>query len=429
MDYKSARQKFDNKENVIIVSSYPGRGFSNVSGVAIYTFHMLKELKSILGLNSRKVLLFSDILSEAEEGFEEKDGMLLNRCWKRKSPFVFNQLVKSIKRFSRTERILFHFEFNMYANIFVAGLLPLYLFFLTRIKKKNITLLLHQVVENINELSGHLDMKPGSLKSLVLGTLLRTYYKALLFSVTKTIVHDEVLKARLSKITARPVFVISHGLGEHGQVCDREDARKKLDILDKEFVVLCFGFLAWYKGSDWVADQFIDYYKTSEDATVKLILAGGRSPTLKGKSHYDKYYEDLKKRVEEYPNIEITGFVPEDQVHLYYCASDMVLLPYRTQMSASGPFSKGLAYGRPFLLSKNLEGVLENDDVKDLMGKHSLSKTDLTFELNQEDLFKKIAMLVNDKDKVKELAAFSVALSVERDWNRVVKQFLMVIDA
>lgn len=421
---KTAQKEFNKKDNLIVVSSYPDLkdgSFSNVSGVATYTYHMLPDLSSELEVNNRKVVVLSD------RGSDEKAGIFA--VWKRKTPRVFGDISRAIRSFSRVDRVLFHFEFNMYADLFITGLLPFYLWRLKVINKKDITLMLHQVVEDLDELGGHLNLKSGSFKSVFLNFALRIYYKLLSASVSKIVVHDEILRHRLEKMTNTPIFVIPHGLGEYEALCDREDARSKLGLSDKDFIVLCFGFLTWYKGSDWAAEQFTQFYNGSKDASVKLILAGGKSPTLAGMPHYDKYFEDLVQLSSEYPNIQITGFVPEDNVHLYYCAADIVLLPYRTQMSASGPFSIGLSFGRPFLLSENLEGVLETADVKALLKKYGLKKKDVTFRLNGSDLFNKIAHLVENTQEVEKLAELSLALSQERNWKRVVKQFLMVIDA
>lgn len=427
---KTALKRYNREDTVIVVASYPDVNngvFDNVSGVATYTYHMLPAFLNHLAADGRRVVVLADVINDKQEGFVD-DGVLIYRCWRRKHPKVFSDLFTAIKSFNEVEKLFINFEFNMFADAFVTALFPLLLLKL-RLMRKNTTLLLHQVVSDLSSLSGHLNMGENSLLLKLFNLVLQPYFWLIVNLSRKVIVHDKVLKDRLQKVSAKPIFVVPHGLGEYKNVCSLIDARQKLGLSKSSFVVLCFGFLTWYKGSDWIIDQFIKYYNKTGDDSVKLLMAGGKSATFRGKPHYEKYYAELLEKIEKYPNIIITGFVPDEDVKYMFCAADVVALPYRTQMSASGPFAIGLSFDRPFLLSENLSGVLETDDVKESMRKYDLTAKDITFKLTQGGLFSKITTLMDDKKSIKSLYDLSADLNEERQWEKITSKFLYIIDA
>ncbi|MBI2414256.1 glycosyltransferase [candidate division WWE3 bacterium] len=431
MNLRTAQSDFNQEENVIVVTSYPevvGKSLSNISGVATYSFHMLPSFTALLNKSDRNLIIIADKIGGKNSHRLENENSLLLRVWQRKSLGVFREILNAIGKFTKVKKILFHFEFNMFADAYVTGLLPWYLFIL-KLRGKEVTILMHQVVEDLSNLSGHLNIKRGSLRMLTLSFLLNTYTKLLCLSSSKIIVHDEVLKQRLKKIVKKEVFVVPHGLGEYTHVADQNTSREHLEIKKSKFVVLCFGFLTWYKGSDWIVDEFINYFKRTKDTSVQLILAGGKSATLSGHSNYDAYYDSLVNKVLAYPTIKITGYIPESEVKYYYGASDIVVLPYRFQMSASGPFSIGLSMERPFLLSENLKGVLYTEDIKYAMEEFNLNERDLLFKLEDRSFFAKIIKLINNKREITTLKKLSTQISKERQWKKVVNKFLYILDA
>lgn len=425
-------KEFNKKDSIIIIGNYPtfseGK-MGNITGISTYTFNLLENLKDRLILQDRKLIILADIVDDEKKLLYKENGVLIDRCWKKNTFGVFNQLYRAIKNYNNVSKILIHFEYNTYGSGLITGFFPFFLQKLHR-NRKNVTLLVHQVVDSLQSLGGHLGLAPKSLKSKILDFLMNTFLWLLLGSVSKTVVHDSIFGERLNKIRRTPIYVVPHGMVDNSSKCDVEDFRKQLGLNKKDFIVLVFGFLTWYKGSDWIVDKFKSYYDKTHDKSIKLVLAGGKSHNLKGQKFYEDYYSNLTKDLENYPNILHTGFVPNEQIHEYFCVSDVVIFPYRTHMSASGPLSFALSFDRPFLLSDSLSSVLHTMDIKESVRSIGINYEDLVFKMGtSSSLFEKISNLISDKKLLNSLSLLSREIKDKRVWSRTAEKFLFLIDA
>ena len=431
---ETALSKYNKSGNIIIVANYPtfdkNEVMGNINGVSTYTHNLVSKLKDDVEMEGRRIIVLADNTPELKDTVYEENGVLVIRCWKKDDTFVFKKIVDISKQFNKVSRMFIHFEFNMYGNIKTTLLFPRFLYCLKN-RHKNTTVLLHQVVKDLSELSGHLDVNSKSIKMNVLNLGIKTFYWMVLGIAHKIIVHDKIFKDRLSGIRNKnPVFIIPHGMVDNADYCEVVDPRGSIELKKKDFLVLVFGFLTWYKGSDWIAKQFANYYKKTGDESIKLVLAGGESANLKNRDFYKKYYKGLLRSIEGCKNIIHTGFVPDNVVRDYYCAADVVVFPYRTHMSASGPFSLCLSYDRPFLISENISSVLETSDIREVIRKLGINAEDLVFNINKPgDLFDKISKLVESKRRRDLMSYLSEGIKNEREWGRTSRRFISIIDA
>ena len=141
--------------------------------------------------------------------------------------------------------------------------------------------------------------------------------------------------------------VVPHGV-EAASAPDRSAARAELG-LDDRLTVLCFGFLAPYKGleaalaaAELVPDR------------VEVVVAGGDHPRLATAG--DCYARELRERYGA--AARFTGRVPEEQVGTWFAAADVALFPYPRPFSSSGSLALALAYGTPFLVSPQLADTI-----------------------------------------------------------------------
>lgn len=419
---------YNKKTTIIMISSYPARedrSIKNLNAVASYADHLTPGFKDSLDKGGRKLIILAEVLQKRE--FYEEDGVLIYRCWKRNSFNCFLSLAYVVAQFSNVDKIFIQFEFNMFGGSFVTSLFPAFLVVL-RLLNRNVTLLIHQVVDNLSLLSEHINVSSNSMQMKILNLALKKFYFFVLLLSDKIVVHEEILRNKLLKIRFCDIKVIPHGQGEYTNICSLLDARKLLKLSEDDFVILCFGFVTWYKGSDWITDQFKEYFKLNLASNFKLIIAGGESANLKDKPHYKSYYQSIVRDSQDSKNILVTGYIPDLEVPYYFCASDLVVLPYRLQMSASGPLAIALSFDRPFLLSKNLEGVLENNDIKNLLKELNIEKEKIIFDMTYGSLFEKIQEVYNDKDLLEGLSSLSTKLKEKRDWKVTSKMFLDVID-
>lgn len=397
------------RPSLLVISSYPPKGVTHhakIVGVASYTKNTIEALNQ-----NTDITVLAEHLPDEEGAYQEKN-VTVKRVWKRNSLSLFPTLLKeALLYYKDTKHIFIAVELAMFGGKLQLALLPLFMTML-RLFDKEVIIVLHQVITNIEDMSGHIYTYSG-LTAKVINVLLVLYYKTMLLSASKVIVMDEILKIRLGKFgdTSR-VVVIPHGVESFAHVPSKKAARTHLGVPQKNFVLLYFGFLAWYKGADVLVEQFAKIPK-KDRANMTLIMAGGPNPNHMDKPSYVRYIKDIQTVCDK-EGITVTGFVPEEDIPYYFSASDLVLFPYRTLMSASGPLSLAFSFDKPLLISKEMEPLTQTKDIKAYLLKSKLSKD--TLLLRGEKQFK-------DTKALTQLQTLSKAMKQQRSWSLLGKAY------
>jgi glycosyltransferase involved in cell wall biosynthesis len=130
----------------------------------------------------------------------------------------------------------------------------------------------------------------------------------------------DVLKD-LGKFTGKPAVLVPHPIYDsYGPVVSRQVARELLKLDPGAKYVLFFGFIRAYKGLDLLLEAMLQ----PQLSGIRLIVAG-------------EYYEDRKRyeamlsdpRFGDRLSLH-TDFIADDQVKYFFCASDVVVQPYRS---------------------------------------------------------------------------------------------------
>ncbi len=128
----------------------------------------------------------------------------------------------------------------------------------------------------------------------------------------------------------------------------QEQARKKLKLGKEERVILFFGFIREYKGLHILLEAMP---LVLEKLDVKLLVAG-------------EFYDDSKKYFDLIKNMNIENsvfvfdeYIPNEDVGLYYSASDVVVLPY-ISATQSGIVQIAYNYDKP-VITTNVGGLPE----------------------------------------------------------------------
>lgn len=396
-------KKYNTKDTLLVISLYPKKGelySEGTSGVASYAKNVIKDMK-------RPVIVLSDY-DKKVEGYEEAHTLVL-RCFQPGSKTMWEDIFKKLRAFTNVTHVLIQFDFSIYGGMRTSAMIIPFLGILKLLGYQT-SVVNHHVVTDIRKLKGHVGLKNNIIddtKALIYNTIFHTFYFLLGMVSGTIIVLEHPLKKKMETMvrTAR-VTAIPHGVDTDLKAMSKAKARKKLGIAANEEVILFFGYVNWFKGADIFAKTYAGVKKLL-GKKVRIIMAGGISPTLKDKEYYQLYFYYVHKTVYENSNMTLTGYIPQKDIAMYFAAADLVVFPYRHFMTASGVLSLVFSYQKPFIISHNIAEMLDSADFTDAMAKAHLTKKDITFSLSKAaTLAKTEAVLKNGiKKKMVNMAA------------------------
>ncbi len=385
---------------LLVISSFPEDGMTHGNatvGVASYTKNTLDQLQAV------------------DESIDTTVWSESNGSWKRDSFISLLQLAHKLFSADFDHLFLPH-EFNMFGSPLTLVFFPLYLL-ISKIKNKPSTLVLHQVISDFKPLSGHTNFNHFVIT--ILNNFSRLYYFVLVSLSTQTIVFDEFLKTQLSFMSTSKVHVVAHGV---------EKSLTKKSKSTKIFNLTYFGYLAHYKGIDWLISAFKNYLDKYPNSNLRLTIAGGPNPNHLDKSFYRRFLRQLYA-LSRHPQIKRIGFVPQEKIVPTLNSADVVILPYRAAMSSSGPLALALSLDKPFIFSDSLLPYIESADFQLSMDRSATKTSDFTFALNQTKFDDLLNSLVNHPNKIKQLQRLSASLHKQRAWPLIAKQYSRLIRA
>lgn len=392
------------KDTILVVTSYPAKGTIHGEGTVGIASYTKNTLLHILKLKPQVTFtVFAEILTRKET--YKEDGMDILRIWKRNSfSSLFGLFLQMLTPHSH---IIVPFEVYMFGNSFFAGLYLLLLAFL-KLLGKRITIIVHQVPVTLD------DVESDTLRARLFPILKHILYSLITFSGKTVIVFEQTFKKRLGN---RPnIVVIPHAV-EPVKELFQSFAKKKLGISEKQPLVLYFGFLSPYKG----VDQLIQAWEN--ESNYKLILAGGGNPNHMHNPEYQSYIRSLYTEAQK-KDIHITGFVSEEDLPMYFSAADIIILPYRTFFSSSGPLSLAFAYEKPILLSPALIDYFSSDDFDTASKKTKIGSTNVVVSIEKTQLKQHLKDIFANYNQYK---AFSKDLKIERSWNTIAAKYADIL--
>ncbi|MDQ5901011.1 MAG: Lipopolysaccharide transferase family protein [Patescibacteria group bacterium] len=413
-------KRFESTDTVLAITSYPNdldssRGKKEFNAVA---WHSQKTLMHLSGLT--KVVVFAEKRT-GKKFFQPNDSLIVQRMWEKGNIFSLLLMLKQILRLPKIKNIFVQFEFNVFGGILPNLILLLNLAIL-RLFRKHITFELHQVITDISLLQKHIHITHPLLQTFF-NISLGLFYRLLGFIAQDIIVFEEELKTRLSRFVKEDkIHVLSLAVDSKKTIPSKK-ARQAVALPQKDFTLLVFGFINGYKGIDWIIEKL----KGLEEKNVRLIIAGGENPYLKDKKHYQDFYKNIVNEAQKYSHVTLTGFVPDEKVHEYFSAADLVLMPYEVFMAASGPFSLALSYQKPLLLSNVLKDYAKSHDFSAALNHAQLKEKDIFFSLKNNDLLTLIEKAQKDSAYRKKLHIFMKELATLRSSTTVVARLFSIL--
>lgn len=233
---------------------------------------------------------------------------------------------------------------------------------------------------------------------------LATIQRSIVGLTTTTIVHEQAFADILEGAVVVPLGI------DLAETPPPGEAKRALGLAADALVVLCFGFLAPYKGLESALEA-----ARLAGPGVQLVVAGGEHPRLAGRDPYASELRHQYEHVARFP-----GYIPEREVATWFAAADVVLVPYPRPFASSGPFALGLGYRRPVLCSPPFARCVGAPD-------------QMVASLDPTELCAHLLRLSADPKERSALRAISARLAAERTWSRVAHAHLdlyeEVIDA
>jgi glycosyltransferase involved in cell wall biosynthesis len=153
------------------------------------------------------------------------------------------------------------------------------------------------------------------------------------------------VQAEIEKMfPGKPTFLSAHPVYDcypADPALTPQAARAKLGIKTSR-VVLFFGFIRKYKGIDLLLKAFAQVRKDLGD--VHLLVVGEPYESI------DPYTELIRSLGLNDAVTMVTSYVPNEEVSLYFTASDMLCLPYHSA-TVSGPLTIAQALRKPVIVT------------------------------------------------------------------------------
>ena len=190
---------------------------------------------------------------------------------------------------------------------------------------------------------------------------------------------------------------------------DRETIRRKYGLRPDHRVILLFGAIRPYKGISTALKAFSEVVRHLPQA--RLLIAG--------KLWLD--WEPYQRLIEE---LGIAGsvltdlnYIPSGDVHTYFEAADLVILPYHHFDSQSGVGGTAVSFRKPMI-------VTEVGGLPDLVR----DRRCVVPVKDPAALARAMAMCLTDPTQLTAMTAAAEVVAVELDWSSIAKQTCRIYD-
>ena len=220
--------------------------------------------------------------------------------------------------------------------------------------------------------------------------------------------HNQFSKGEIIKIA--PLLKENIHIVPHGNYTpfikvrkDKSKSRARLDLPQDKTILLFFGMIKKIKGLEVLLRSLRKV--VDKDPNVVLLIAG--KPWENEFSIYQKIIDDnnLSNNV-----ILHAKFIDYEDVEHYYCASDLVVLPYK-KIYQSGVLMMALSFERPALVS----------DLPPLKEMITHNENGFLFESeNEEDLAHKILQIISDKENLEKVRLKGIqTVNTKYGWDEI----------
>jgi glycosyltransferase involved in cell wall biosynthesis len=401
---------FNQPDTHLVISAWPEKDTNH--GIAWYTKLTITEMAK--KTHQRFVVLAEKGTDNTPRTYQHGNILVL-RVFDNTHPSLYPTILVWLKKFSAVRHVTIHSEFGVTAGL-IHYLFLLPFMALIRITGRRITYFAHNVINDITFLAPHFNIDGHPVLIDCINVAIRFHTKCIAKLSDSIVVLDEVLQKRLTHTLSvkdqKKITVVPMPVARHISRYTKARAKELLGIPAHTKIILSFGFISSYKGTDWLVDAFASIGEKFTKNT-HLIVAGGSAHSLQNKPHYQRYLDRVQKHASEQKNITITGFIPEEKVPLYFAAADLIVLPYRGIMGGSGALAHAFAYKKPILISNPMQEILLQSDIQTSLRHARMRSSSLVFTMDRNGM-KTILDTVKSQVKIHRLTRVTSHISRAR---------------
>lgn len=225
--------------------------------------------------------------------------------------------------------------------------------------------------------------------------------------VVTTLLYDFVLKEGAA---SNKVKILLNGISLENTEVDEKKLKlikTKHDVSENDFVLFFMGYLYDFAGLKEIIDFYNDDVKNGK-YNIKLLIVGDGG-----------IYKELIKHIREIKAdwVILTGRIPFFEIPEYINLADLCLMSFKlneiTKTITPVKVLEYMAMKKP-VLSNSLPGIILE------IGKNK----GVIFVNNQQDLIKKIATLIPQKEELRKIGLKGYSIIEERYiWSKIIKEF------
>lgn len=204
------------------------------------------------------------------------------------------------------------------------------------------------------------------------------------------------------------IHLIKHGnFNCYENQISKEKAREDLNFESKDFIYLIFGSIRPYKGTINLIESF---KKLRKNRNVKLLIVG--------KPINNQIKRDILNRIKNSPNIKfIFKFITEDQIQVYFKASDIIVYPFKKILTSGGIFL-AMSFGKP-IIAPRLGCIPETIDEKGAF---------LYNPKKMDGLLNALEKAIENRDKLKKMGEYNIKLANKFEWKTIAIETKKIYD-
>jgi glycosyltransferase involved in cell wall biosynthesis len=371
---------------ICLVTTFP----PSHGGLSEYGFHIAQELQ-------RNCFVDLTILAdELPSGTEELEGFSVIRCWSPDRPDGIIRLLAKLRAL-QPDIVWFNLLFSTFGsnpvNAFAGLMTPL----ITRLNGRYTHVTLHHLMDTVDLQ----DLGIRFPRAYRLAGAVAT--RMLLLSNSVSVLMPRYRKILFEKYGSDNVHVRAHGILAHSP--KYPDFSRRGNPVHR---ILAFGKWGTYKRLELMIESFRALCDRLPNA--KLVIAGGNHPQAPG------YVESVRKAYGPSPNIEFTGYVPENEMADLFQSSSVLVMPYSSSTGCSGVAHQACAYGVPIVCA----------DLEDF--RQMASEEDLAIQFYRAgeaiDLTEILTGLLQDRHKLQEMALQNFSAALRMTMPTVIRKYL-----